>query len=373
MIVIIYFDRAFLSKNYARRFNYFEGLIMGTGTNVGIDFLGAVTAIVEDIVEFGFLGEPFIRPETYSVYKPDFVTAPDQTRLVDARYFRWANYGADRSLALPVPILYPQARFHKELSPDNRTVWDCQHGREKPWYSGPEGNRNSVESDVRCPYYGKGARAGQLVYKYGENGVVQPVWNEYSFNTLGEEGELYFRINITNDDLDLGYSSGYIRVVIARNPVSTPRQDMIYTVYARRGWTSTRLPRWTNWRFIKDDYSPNAFMSLPMPAVVHRDAKWTYDNGKECGPGGCKESVEGDARYPYSGPGAKRGQLLFKYGAKGTVLPLWSGDAVYAQECTGSLYLACNGPTIKLPDDGVIRDDIYVGNAGIGLLPLRIS
>ncbi|NHX03201.1 hypothetical protein [Pseudomonas koreensis] len=361
---------------------------MGIAVSAGGDFSAAITAMVEDIVEYGFATDPFKRPDQYSIHRPGAVTTYNEIKTISARYRNWADLGNNRTLLLPVPILYPQIWFHTETSKEHRSVWDCEYGAEKPLYSGPEGNRNSVEADKRCPYSGRGARAGQLIYKYGENGLAQPVWNEYSFTTLNEEGELYFRINTTNDDLES--NSGNIKIIIARNPAITPKQDMIYTVYAQCGWKSTKLPRWTNWKLIDSDgYSPNAFMSMPMPAILERSACWRYAPDPEpeksvvnavgalrypyCGPGGCKESVEGDTRYPYHGPGAKRGQLLFKYGAKGTVLPLWSGDAVYAQECTGSLYLACNGPTVILPDDNIIRSEFDVSNAGFGLLSLRIS
>ncbi|MFJ2280707.1 hypothetical protein ACIOUG_06170 [Pseudomonas sp. NPDC087803] len=361
---------------------------MSIAVSAGGDAAAAVTAMVEEIIDNGFATDPLIRPDKYSIHQPGAVKTYNESKTISARYRNWADLGNNRAVLLPLPVLYPQIWFHTETSKEFRSVWDCEYGADKPSYSGPEGNRNSVESDTRCAYSGKGARAGQLIYKYGENGLAQPVWNEYSFTTLNEEGELYFRINTTNDDLESNL--GYMNLIIARNPVSTPRQDMIYTVYAKRGWTSTKLPRWTNWKFIdKEGYSPNAFMSMPMPAIVERGAFWLYASDPEpekpvkdtsgafrypyCGPGGCKESVEGDTRYPYHGPGAKRGQLLFKYGAKGTVLPLWSGDAVYAQECAGSLYLACNGPTVILPDDNIIRSDVDVSSAGFGLLPLRVS
>ncbi|NWB84766.1 hypothetical protein, partial [Pseudomonas gingeri] len=133
-------------------------------------------------------------------------------------------------------------------------------------------------------------------------------------------------------------------------------KPLFVMVSANEGWANELIPRKSGW----DEYipsststpSPTVLLALEAPAVAERTASWGIYvagvNGEivtQCGPAGVESSIiniEGNSRFPYSGPGARHGQLLYKWGENGTALPVWNINELGADTHSGNLFMRIN-------------------------------
>lgn len=330
---------------------------MGIGISAGGDAAGAVVAIIEDIVEYGFVWN--VPPKTPYV-EPGPVTGPGETRYITGGHGDWKNMKTDKKIALQVPIVFP-GQFDP-LHAGTERIFNAQwrHAGQSPLpliSYGAEGENTYpiALGDTNYPYNGPGAYRGQLIFKFGESGTPQPVWNENCNKSMDDKGKLFLRINCPDDNLT--ENSGSLDVEVSYN--GNKQTNGIVKVAANSGWHKTDLEREEGWAeswesIFQHGVFPDRRLAIPVPFVKDNNARWHPRNRwPGCGPEGVPpamlthygyefESIEGNTAYPYSGPGAHVGQLLYKFGEGGTVLPVLSGDYWKTLQDSGSLYLRMN-------------------------------
>ena len=302
------------------------------------DVVGVALNIYKDIKEYGFVWNR--TPDT---------TRHDRTGVIlrvdaNTRTPQWANVSVSRdwlvtfvssSFAFPVPIPLPADTWEYAPHAYCKAAGDTNY----PIASG----------DNRFPFNGPGAYAGQLVYKFGEAGKALPIYNENYATTLNEQGELFLRMNIPDERLTRCY--GALQVYIG---AFRPSGELVFvTVIPDSGWVRCGITRHQNWDKIVHlgNSSEPIFMALDAPAVSRKN-RWgapaltttVASITGDCGPAGVSEkliSIVGDTSYPYSGPGARYGQLIYKWGENGTPLPAWHSEEL-GKENTGDLFLRMN-------------------------------
>ncbi|WP_419735258.1 hypothetical protein [Pseudomonas sp. COR18] len=302
------------------------------------EMTGVGLKIYTDIKEYGFVWNR--QPDTTLQTGPGKIIEVPANTSVPQRARQqvvggWIESFVPANSALPVPIPRPKDRW--AFSKTDHCDAGGDPGRIPP------GN---------FPYTGPGARIGQLLYKFGASGESRPIYNEGYANTLNDTGSLFLRIN--TPDNELRNNSGEMKIYIG---MYLPSHKPLYVmVNANDAWANELITRKSGWdEYIPSSTStppPTALLALEAPAVAEQTASWNIylagANGEfvtQCGPAGVDSSImniEGDSRFPYSGPGARYGQLLYKWGENGTVLPVWNSKELGAETHSGNLLMRIN-------------------------------
>ncbi|WP_157061598.1 hypothetical protein [Pseudomonas sp. P97.38] len=320
------------------------------------DVVGVALNIYKDIKEYGFIWnrtpDTTRHDRTGVILTVDANTRTPQNASV-AVSRDWLVSFVSSSVTFPVPIPLPA------------DTWEyAHHGYCK---AGGDTNYPIASGDNRFPFNGPGAYVGQLVYKFGEEGKALPIYNEHYASTLNEQGELYLRMNIPDERLTRCYGALQVYVGTFR-----PSGELVFvTVIPDSGWVRCGITRHQNWDKIVHlgNSSEPIFMSLDAPAVSRKN-NWgapaltttVASISGDCGPAGVSEkliSIVGDTSYPYSGPGARYGQLIYKWGENGTPLPAWHSEERGEQK-TGDIFLRMNDRGDSMYDNQSSRIHVIV-------------
>ncbi|SDN88979.1 hypothetical protein SAMN04489798_1435 [Pseudomonas arsenicoxydans] len=336
---------------------------MGLKGDMGEGAIAFALNLYEEIAEYGFIWDVKERKKAPPPPELKPVTGPDEIRIVSPKTWGWTNMQVDKNLALTVPIFYPIPRKADGMS------WTITIGSSS-WKHGPGGDHNEVAAGVpRYPFNDRGALGNQLIFKFGAGGTPQPVWNEYSWKNANDRGTLYLRSNLP-DSMIRGIDTAeryqdWVEVIVAYNPKT--HAHIIANVESLKGWQEFGVQRYQGQSLLDAATNPSElseYVALPVPAVKNRGSLF-YSIG--CGPEGMLgDDAVDDQNYPYHGPGAKRGQLLYKYGENGTALPLLSGDYIKTLTDTGNLFLNINVQ---------VQDEYWSGGHGgmSGYAKVRVS
>lgn len=301
------------------------------------DVAGVIVEIISDINEYGFVWnrDPHTQPRIGSGQMIEVnADTSGPSRASDTVINGWKDSLVPAYAAAPVPIPRPAESW----------AWS------KYDFCDAAGSFDvSVYTDA--PYRGAGAQQGQLLYKFGEYGKVLPIYNEGYIKGKDDTGNLFMRLNIPDDEMN--NNSGKVKVYIG---MVVPQGTPVYVyVGAQNAWLNAGIARRLNWDKKNEVYyggGLKALMALDAPALPEV-RQWYLDppiiNAQGVGTGVCRPSglsshiinIEGDSRYPYSGVGARHGQLIYKWGEYGTVLPVWHSEEL-GEANTGNLFLRMN-------------------------------
>lgn len=320
--------------------NLRDNMIAGSG-----DLVGIALAIYSDINEYGFIWDrdPHTEPRTGT---GQFILVNADTsepkRAYEIVINGWKDSMVPGASALPVPIPRPAE------------IWRWS----KTDFCDAAGSLNSPISNG--PYTGPGAVHGQLLYKFGPDGKALPIYNEGYAKGINDTGNLFIGSNIPQGS---GDKTNFIKVYIGM--VLPEGKPLFINIALEDTWFDAGISRRLNWDkshsiYYGDTNPTPVLMALEAPAVAQIAGGNFNGVDFDYGPGATTRNaagipkaymnIEGKNEYPYTGPGARYGQLIYKWGENGTVLPVWhSEETGYPR--TGDLFLCMNDNDMSDNDD----------------------
>ncbi|MGY2221780.1 hypothetical protein ACW9IK_03740 [Pseudomonas gingeri] len=299
-----------------------------------VDIISFFVGVGLDVAEFGTIWD--VEPGEIQNRTGVLVRIPANTDVPysagDVMEDGWKDTRIPGSIALPVPIPRPGDK------------WSYEGYRR---YCSAEGDLSKLSESGITPF--ATSHAGELLFKFGREGRALPVYNGGHADMINDTGSMHVGINVPADELHTVSGS----VTIALGMFRPSNQLVTFSFDVSDGWLDMSQTRRLGWADFLDDIAPKSdrghYLTLEAPAVAQRGARWNinytlYDGTvvTECGPNGVNsQAIEGDSRFPYSGEGARYGQLIYSWG--GVVRPVWHGGASFEEYSgEGHLYMRMN-------------------------------